>query len=173
MSDKAEFAAAKIRSSSELIEMLELVRHDLNTPLNSSPLANFRDAIQHFVRLAENTDAEHTAAHSLAIDEHLARGIKDVLLSICLVLMFRLTYLLHNNNTIMFAQLSERGEFLSLIESYQDLKVQLRNNFGSYEIDEYNKVIDAIKANITATKLLLKKYNLSHLFLERFERIKR
>ncbi|MBX7086661.1 MAG: hypothetical protein K1X70_09550 [Leptospirales bacterium] len=172
MPNSIDEIAIAIDENATVISALELVAAELNIPLNASPLVNFRDALFHYVKLYPNqSDPLLFAAQSASISEHLARGLKDMLLHMSHVLRLRLLAILNTNITVMNKPRKERVLLVSLVSQLSDLDLEMRRNFGEYNSQMIGGFVSTLRDVIADANGLIKDWGLiPSLLSERLER---
>lgn len=145
------------------ISILEDMLVELNSPMHISPLSNFRDVINHYREMYEHKNNKNTdifIQEKASIDEHLARGIKDTLVYLCLILRIRCEEAYNK-----FAQNQYTDDKRQLLDIIDQLSfITLNTRLGSNTLRKRN--FDAIPAEITTIikvlKLLFRKWNIAN-----------
>ncbi|MCP4136837.1 MAG: hypothetical protein GY754_38055 [bacterium] len=133
---------------------LEMIAKEFNLPFNASPLYNFRDALNHYKSLYENSDnIDKVKIEENSIYEHLFRGLKDIIIYITISLKFKLQF--YSNDVITFDSFSKKNEYRKLIHKLKNIELDIRANSESMclrtlapFIDRLNETIEDIKATL-------------------------
>lgn len=147
---------------------LVIFANDINLPLNASPFYNFRDALNHYIRLYEAKEASPEYYSQMgSIREHLFRGLKDVIQYIATDMKYRLKELA-DNPTIDIKRKNETGK---LLHKYKNFELQLRNNAEASVIRELTPQVNTLQSLIAETFDFFDKNNLSYLKTKRSKRV--
>ncbi len=131
---------------SKYISLLEALLDSYRITKDASPLINFRDALAHYVKLYESTEPDSIYGNSYAIDEHLNRGAKDIIVYFSIVLRDRIEKF-QNSVQYRFRSNLEKFRIIKALNELGNLNLDIRTNFGhfnSVEIDDYIRRLEII-----------------------------
>ncbi|MDV6236619.1 hypothetical protein CH379_013395 [Leptospira ellisii] len=169
--DEIDNVADLIDNYAKSIAGLELAVAALNIRLNASPLINFRDALFHFRKLCQSIVNSKEYYQNLgAVDEHLARGAKDILVHLAFILRLRIRYLTQNDTAILLRAKKDRFKLNKVANRLGNLDLKLRHNFGSYNPEIIAKSVDVLTSSINETETILGSLGLNSSLRERFEK---
>lgn len=161
-----------INAYAKQISALELLAISLNIPINASPLTNFRDALNHYNKMFSNkTDEKVVLQQYSSIEEHLARGFKDIIVSISNILIKRIMVIYEKH--ILYKGNSMKVKYREILHRLKNINHKLRLESGIKLIRTFDDSPLVLKNIIKDYKVLLSDIDISHLLTYRFEEKKK
>jgi hypothetical protein len=158
MSKPIEDIAAEIDEYVNQSTALETIAKEYNMPFDASPLYNFRDALSHYIKLYESTpDSDIYIAQASSIEEHLFRGLKDIILYITITMKARI--IKYKAKYIDIRRLDDQNKFRALIHSYKEIELMMRSNSEVFLIRDLVQFIDGLAGILKSTKNLFSEYD--------------
>jgi hypothetical protein len=148
-----EGVAEKIYGYAISIRNIEASLEHFGLNLEGSALVNFRDAIFHYQTLYLTEDLEIINENKAAIEEHLERGSKDILIYFSDILRKSITLFL--NDTKINKSKENRILLIALCNDFANFNIDLRKSHGRFEIKNLSKRFDEIIIIVQNLILLL------------------
>lgn len=149
--DKEELVrkcAHEIKLYSTQVIGLQSIQNALKIRREATTMINFRDALNHYVRLYEATDNTEAIKQAACIEEHLFRGIKDSIIHIENFLRIRTEKLLYNKSFQRKSGL-QKNKLRKVIHKLKNMNYDLRMESDPYCIrdiaDKMNKLTEMTK----------------------------
>ncbi|GEM_PF-6915689 len=121
--------AHKINQHVKYITSLETIIDELKVELDATFLINFRDALNHYRLMCKNSNDEVKLNQQYAsINEHLSRGMKDIIVYICKIIINSISYYIENHNMESFQM---KNKYRKLSHKYKNLVLDIRVDSGT------------------------------------------
>ncbi len=120
---------------------------------NASPYVNFRDALNHYIRIYESdvNDDKKIYGNCYALKEHLFRGLKDTIVHIAYVFIKRIKCHLEENKLLTD---KNKNNIRNHIHSLKNLLLDIRTSVSTTTVEkikdrisEFNAILKDIKNN--------------------------
>ena len=159
--------ASQINEYVGLTSALAEYTAEMNLQLNASPFYNFRDALNHYVKLYEaskiSEDSPDFYSQISSIEEHLFRGLKDMILYISNELKYRI---IGYKNT-SFSSLDKQNEIRIILHKHKNFELNLRKNSEAYITRELLSHIDSLRQLVDETFTFFDKNGINYLKTKR------
>jgi len=155
-----EHQAKNIDFYAKYAVLLESLLEKYNIPKDASPLVNFRDAIFHYVKLYESDNDEQMYGNAFAIEEHLGRGIKDILVYLIIEIRSSIERYTDTIN-FRFKSNSDRLPFVELLNKLSNLKLEIRKNYGKFDQDEIEKLVQELSEILDFMEQIFTKWKIN------------
>jgi len=146
--------AEKIDNYAKTYSILLEACESIGISLDSSPLYNFRDALNHYQILYNATDPKIKLSQETSIMEHLNRGLKDgyyfILLNIKIGIHVEIKRVQLNSP-------DQARDLRATLHRYKSLELALRRP-GIINLDTINNYINNLKPLLQETQDLFQKY---------------
>ncbi|MCC5813130.1 MAG: hypothetical protein JJT78_00095 [Leptospira sp.] len=152
--------ATHIENYSCYIIVLEAILDKYRIPKDASPLVNIRDALSHFVDLYEADSEEKIYGNSYAIDEHLTRGFKDIIVYISNVFSQKL-YAFSESLEVLLKSNNDKYRIIIAINGFSNLNLRARLGLRTFSIEESESILEELNRILKSIEDLLKDWKIS------------
>ncbi len=152
--DLISASAHKIELYSINASGLQDIQEELGLQHEATTLVNFRDALNHYVKLYETDDREEAIKQTASIDEHLFRGIKDGIVHIQNSLLFKAEKLFIDKS-FSAKPPKERNKLRIIIHKLKNLAYDIRMESDPHCVRDIPDKILCLAAAANEMKLFL------------------